>query len=68
MSNAEQPAAVLPLFRPGTQVMYHGKPETVDHIIIQRYDLLVHLKEANISVNADKVELEPTRIPLSRTH
>ncbi|EGI77672.1 hypothetical protein [Hylemonella gracilis] len=48
--------------------MYHGKPEVVDHIIIQRYDLLVHLKEANISVNADKVELEPTRIPLSRTH
>lgn len=48
-------------------MLYHGKPETIDHIVIQRYDLLVHLKESNISVNSDKIQLEPTRIPLGRT-
>jgi hypothetical protein len=67
VSSAEQPIAVLPLYRPGTQVMYHGKPDTVDHIIVQRYDLLVHLKENNISVSADKLEVQPTQIPLTRS-
>jgi hypothetical protein len=61
------PEASLPLFHSGAQVSYQGQTCTVDHIVIDHYDILVHLKELNTTVNSDKVQVQPTRIILKRT-
>lgn len=61
------PYAMLPLFRPGVQVIYDGQLCTVDHILIHHYDLLIHLKELNVTVDSTKVSLAPTRIRLKRS-
>lgn len=63
----EPPVAHLPLYRPGTRVVYQGQYCTVGHVVISRGDLLVHLQEPGISVTADKVQLAPTRILLQRS-
>lgn len=63
----EPPYASLPLFRPGTQVHYQGQPYTVGHVIISRSDLQVYLQELGAAVDADKVQLAPTRILLQRS-
>ena len=64
---SQPPVAMVPLFHPGTSVSYQGQTCTIDHIVIDHYDILVHLKEINTTVNSDKIELSPTRILLSRT-
>jgi hypothetical protein len=63
----EPPVAHLPLYRPGTRVVYQGQYCTVGHVVISRGDLLVHLQEPGVSVTADKVQLAPTRILLQRS-
>jgi hypothetical protein len=63
----EPPVAHLPLYRPGTRVVYQGQYYTVGHVVISRGDLLVHLQEPGVSVTADKVQLAPTRILLQRS-
>ncbi len=56
----------LPLFRPGTRVSYQGQICTVGHIILRRSELLVHLQETGNQVPAERLQLEPTVIPLRR--
>jgi hypothetical protein len=63
----EPPVAHLPLYRPGTRVVYQGQYCTVDHVVITRGELLVHLQEPGVSVTAEKVQLSPTRILLQRS-
>jgi hypothetical protein len=63
----EPPVAHLPLYRPGTRVVYQGQYCTVGHVVISRSELLVHLQEPGISVPAEKVQLAPTRILLQRS-
>jgi len=63
----EPPYADLPLFRPGTRVHYQGQNCTVSHIVVSRCDLQVYLQELGSAVNADKVQLTPTRILLQRS-
>lgn len=62
----EPPVAHLPLYRPGTRVVYQGQTCTVGHVVVSRGELLVHLQETGLSVTADKVQLSPTRILLQR--
>ena len=63
----EPPYANLPLFRPGTQVHYQGQRCTVSHVVISRCDLQVYLQELGTAVDADKVQLAPTRVLLQRS-
>ena len=56
----------LPLFRSGTRVSYQGKLCTVKCVVIRRGQLLVHLRETNGPVDADRLFLEPTRLSLRR--
>lgn len=63
----EPPVAHLPLYRPGTLVVYQGQTCTIGHVVICRSELLVHLQEPGISVPAEKVQLAPTRILLQRS-
>lgn len=63
----EPPVAHLPLYRPGTRVVYQGQYCTVGHVVISRSELLVHLQEPGVSVPAEKVQLAPTRILLQRS-
>jgi hypothetical protein len=63
----EPPVAHLPLYRPGTRVVYQGQYCTIGHVVISRGELLVHLQEPGVSVTAEKVQLAPTRILLQRS-
>jgi len=63
----ETSAIHLPLFRSGTRVSYQGKLCTVKHVVISRRQLLVHLRETNSPVRAEKLVLEPTRLSLRRS-
>ena len=56
----------LPLFRRGTLVNYKNQTCTVGHVVVNRCDLQVYLQELGQAVNADKVQLEPTRLVLQR--
>jgi len=58
--------ADLVLFRPGARVSYQGQIYTVSHVILRRSELMVHLQETGSAVSAEKLYLEPTRIPLQR--
>ena len=63
----DPPVAHLPLYRPGTSVVYQGQYYTVGHVVISHSDLLVNLKETGATVSADKLQLAPTRILLQRS-
>ncbi len=65
--SANDPTIVhMPLFRAGTQVVYQGQYCTVSHVIVSRGELQVYLQEIGQTVNAEKVQLAPTRIVLRR--
>jgi len=70
---AETPAAAeptvvhLPLYRPGTRVSYQGRDYTVGHVVISRSVLQVYLQELGSSVNAEKLQVSPTRLVLQRS-
>jgi hypothetical protein len=64
-ASEEPPVAHLPLYRPGTRVVYQGQYCTVGHVMISRGELLVHLQEPGVS--AEKVQHAPTRILLQRS-
>ncbi|MEK9802443.1 MAG: hypothetical protein VW475_03435 [Curvibacter sp.] len=63
----EPPVAHLPLYRPGTLVVYQGQTCTVGHVVISRGELMVNLQETGHLVPAEKVQLTPTRILLQRS-
>lgn len=63
----EPPVVHLPLYRPGTQVLYLGQVYTVGHVVVSRSDLMVNLRESGASVPAEKVQLAPTRLVLQRS-
>lgn len=63
-----EPAVVhLPLYRAGSLVGYQGREYTVDHVVITRSQLLVHLQELDSSVDAEKLQVAPTRLVLQRS-
>ena len=62
----DPPVAHLPLYRPGTPVSYQGQTCSVGHVVVSRGQLLVYLQELGISVEAEKVQLAPSRILLQR--
>ncbi len=70
---AETPAAAeptvvhLPLYRPGTRVSYQGRDYTVGHVVISRSVLQVYLQELGSSVDAEKLQVSPTRLVLQRS-
>lgn len=59
--------ANVALYRPGSRVSYQGQIYTVSHVILRRSELMVHLQETGNAVSAEKLYLEPTRIPLQRS-
>ncbi|MBX9872901.1 MAG: hypothetical protein K2X75_12965 [Burkholderiaceae bacterium] len=63
----EPPVAHLPLYRPGTLVVYQGQTCTVSHVVVSRGELLVSLRETGVTAPAEKVQLAPTRILLQRS-
>lgn len=64
---ARDPTIVhLPLFRPGTRVRYNGQSYTVSHVVVSRENLKVYLNELGHAVEADKLQLAPTRLVLKR--
>jgi len=66
-SEASPVVAHLPLYRHGTRVTYQGRYYTVGHVVISRTQLLVHLQELGAPVNAEKLQVAPTRILLQRS-
>lgn len=56
----------MPLYRPGTRVRHAGSWETISHIALKRYDLLVYLVGYPEPINSIKLELEPTVFTTSR--
>ena len=56
----------LPLYRPGSRVGYQGREYTVGHVVIARSQLQVYLQELGSSVNADQLQVTPTRVELKR--
>lgn len=65
---ARDPTIVhLPLFRPGTQVVHQGQYCTVSHVIISRGVLQVYLQELGRTVDAETVQLAPSRVVLRRS-
>lgn len=59
-------ALTLPLFRPGTQVIYQGQTCTVHYVTVRRSQLMVNLRETDTPVDSEKLQVAPTRIPLPR--
>ena len=57
----------MPLFSPGTRVSYQGALCTVNHVMISRGQLMVHLSETHRLVPAEQLFVEPTRILLRKT-
>lgn len=65
---AHDPTIVhLPLFRPGTRVYFQGQYCTVSHVVISRGVLQVFLQELGQTVDAEKVQLAPSRVVLRRS-
>lgn len=56
----------VPLYRPGTLVSYQGQTCTISHVVINRSELKVYLRELGQAVDAAKVYLAPTRLELRR--
>lgn len=56
----------LPLYRRGTHVQYQGQTYTVDHVIVSRDGLQVHLQELGSNIAAEKIQLAPSRLVLRR--
>ncbi len=65
-ARAEPTILHLPLYHPGTRVVYEGQYCTVSHVVISRGLLQVHLRETDSTVDASKVQLTPTRVVLQR--
>ena len=64
---AHDPTIVhLPLYRRGTPVQYQGQTYTVDHVVVSREGLQVHLQETGSNVAVEKVYLAPSRLVLRR--
>jgi hypothetical protein len=61
------PSVRLRLFKPGMHVTYQGQACTVSHVVISRGQLLVNLQETGNAVDADKLQVEVTRILLQRS-
>lgn len=56
----------MPLFKPGTAVLWGAKNETISHIVVRRSVLLVHLVGHDTPVHADTLVLEPTLFTSAR--
>ena len=64
---AHDPTIVhLPLYRRGTPVQYQGQTYTVDHVVVSRDGLQVHLQELGSNIAAEKIYLAPSRLVLRR--
>lgn len=57
----------LPLYRAGTRVSYQDREYTVGHVVVVRSQLMVYLQELGNTVNADKLQIAPTRLVLQRS-
>lgn len=57
----------MPLYRRGTPVQYQGQTYTVEHVVVSRLGLQVHLQELGSNVPAEKVYLAPSRLVLRRS-
>ena len=64
---AEPVIVHLPLYRPGSRVSYQGRDYTVGHVVISRSVLQVYLQELGNSVDAEKLQVSPTRMVLQRS-
>ena len=56
----------MQLFKPGTQVRLQGRWETVSHVSLNHYDMLVYLQGKADPVDALELELEPTIFTTTR--
>jgi hypothetical protein len=66
-ATAEPVIVHLPLYRPGSRVSYQGRDYTVGHVVISRSVLQVYLQELGNSVDAEKLQVSPTRMVLHRS-
>jgi hypothetical protein len=56
----------LPLFKPGVSVQWKNQRETVSHVVVRRYALMVHLVGHESPVHPDALQLAPTAFQLTR--
>ncbi len=56
----------MPMFRSGVTVYLNHAEATVSHGVLRRGQLLVQLKEHAAPVDADRLMLAPTAVPLQR--
>ena len=63
---AEPVVVHMPLYRAGSRVSYQGRDYTVGHVVSSRSVLQVYLQELGSSVDAEKLQIAPTRLVLQR--
>lgn len=66
-ATAEPVVVHMPLYRAGSRVSYQGRDYTVGHVVISRSVLQVYLQELGSSVDAEKLQISPTRLVLQRS-
>jgi len=50
----------MPVFKPGVQVVYAGRTETVSHVVLRRREMMVHLVGREDPVKPERLTLTPT--------
>lgn len=56
----------MPLFKPGAFVHLGGSRETVSHVVVRRYALMVYLVGHESPVHPDTLTVAPTAFHLTR--
>jgi hypothetical protein len=56
----------MPLFSPGASVVFGSRHETVSHVVVRRYAMMVYLQGHENPVHPDSLKLEPTAFSLTR--
>lgn len=56
----------MPLFRPGAAVLWGSRQETVSHVVLRRFALMVYLRGHDSPVHPESLQLAPTAFCLTR--
>ncbi len=56
----------MPLFSPGASVLLGSRHETVSHVVVRRYAMMVYLEGHENPVHPESLTLTPTAFHLTR--
>lgn len=56
----------MPLFSPGASVLLGSRHETVSHVVVRRYAMMVYLEGHENPVHPESLTLKPTAFHLTR--